>query len=540
MKKPGFFKLLKDIREYSYEGLNLQRRLFLFFLLFLVTVMSGLLLILFATGIFRVGFNESQIFLKNELNHIEANVEREFGSISMQGVSLSNMLTAEIERKLAEIDLNPASLQDSPSSLEPILDDCLKILSASLNNRTSAAFVILDATVNPALDQAESSRSGLFLKNMLPNTGYVSPSSVRCLRGPASLARENSIYLSPQWQMEFTVLPGDLFHLTMDAAKHGDTDLTKLYLWHPKSRSAADISEGMLLSLPVIASDGTIMGICGFEVSDMLFKMLYTPDNTVFGRIFSILAPVEQEMLDASKALLAGSYTVTSAGIDGPLEINNDINGLTHLTGKEDVTYSGLCQTVNLYPKDTIHSDQVWRLGVVMPWQDLSDYMMAKNLRILFLLVGLLITSALIALLLSRKYIRPVVNAIGNIRNKTCTDYEKTNIQEIDDLINFLAEQETNTALSQSALDDSHRSFTLFETFVENIKTLSPAERLVFNLYMEGYNAREIAEKLYLSINTIKTHNKRIYMKLNVSSRKELLVYVNMMKERNGTLPSVR
>jgi len=44
-------------------------------------------------------------------------------------------------------------------------------------------------------------------------------------------------------------------------------------------------------------------------------------------------------------------------------------------------------------------------------------------------------------------------------------------------------------------------------------------------------NAKEIAEILCLSINTIKTHNKRIYMKLNVASRRELLLYVEMLKE---------
>ena len=40
-----------------------------------------------------------------------------------------------------------------------------------------------------------------------------------------------------------------------------------------------------------------------------------------------------------------------------------------------------------------------------------------------------------------------------------------------------------------------------------------------------------IAEILCLSINTIKTHNKRIYIKLNVASRRELLLYVEMLKE---------
>ena len=69
--------------------------------------------------------------------------------------------------------------------------------------------------------------------------------------------------------------------------------------------------------------------------------------------------------------------------------------------------------------------------------------------------------------------------------------------------------------------------------FLQNVKTLSQAERNVFDLYIRGYKAQEIADELHLSINTIKTHNRRIFAKLNVSTRKELLVYIDMMKELN-------
>ena len=73
----------------------------------------------------------------------------------------------------------------------------------------------------------------------------------------------------------------------------------------------------------------------------------------------------------------------------------------------------------------------------------------------------------------------------------------------------------------------------MFEQFLQNVKTLSQAERNVFDLYIRGYKAQEIADELHLSINTIKTHYRRIFAKLNVSTRKELLVYIDMMKELN-------
>ncbi len=95
-------------------------------------------------------------------------------------------------------------------------------------------------------------------------------------------------------------------------------------------------------------------------------------------------------------------------------------------------------------------------------------------------------------------------------------------------MIKYLSEH--NQELSERAQQEN-LSINLLDEFLAKIKELSPAERAVFDLYVEGHTAKEAAEKLCLSINTIKTHNKKIYMKLNVASRDELLLYISMLKE---------
>lgn len=533
LRQNKFFKPLLVLREAGRDGLTLQRRLFAFFLLFLITVMSGLLLILFSAGVFSTGLKESRIFLENELHHIAGAAEEGLGALALAGVSLSGRLTEQLEKALAKEGLTPSELQSSPEHLEPLLDACIDTLSAALeSNRVSAAFLVLDATVNPGLPSAESSRAGVFLKNMAPNPAYNSPSSIRYMRGPISLARARELYLMPQWEMEFTVKPGDFFHMATPLDSSG-LPLSRLYYWNPKTILPGDYMEAMLLVVPLIAEDGTVLGVCGFEISDMLFKMQYTPDNTRFARIFSLLAPIHDgETLDASQALFAGSYTVTSAGIEGLVSFEAKKNGLTAFTCSGGTAYVGLQQPIRLYPKDAAHGDAAWTLGVLLPQQDLSDYVAAQNQRVLLLLLSLFILSAAAASLLSRRYISPVLGALGTIRKRTLSDYRRTNIQEIDDLLAFLAEQDQRDTLIAPPTENRPETSALFNDFVRSIETLSPAERAVFNLYMDGYSAKEIAEMLCLSINTIKTHNKRIYMKLNVSSRNELLVYVRMMKER--------
>ena len=70
----------------------------------------------------------------------------------------------------------------------------------------------------------------------------------------------------------------------------------------------------------------------------------------------------------------------------------------------------------------------------------------------------------------------------------------------------------------------------LLDQFKQNVTKLSRAETSVFNFYLEGYSAEQITGKLFISANTIKSHNKKIFEKLHVSSLKELMTYAKLMK----------
>lgn len=51
------------------------------------------------------------------------------------------------------------------------------------------------------------------------------------------------------------------------------------------------------------------------------------------------------------------------------------------------------------------------------------------------------------------------------------------------------------------------------------IDPLGHREAQILRLIADGSSEREIAEGLYLSLNTIKWHNRQIYSKLGVASR---------------------
>ena len=64
-----------------------------------------------------------------------------------------------------------------------------------------------------------------------------------------------------------------------------------------------------------------------------------------------------------------------------------------------------------------------------------------------------------------------------------------------------------------------------YDLFLTGLKQLTPTEKAIFNLYMDGKSAAEILEIMTIKQTTLKYHNRNIYSKLGVSSKKQLLNY---------------
>lgn len=69
---------------------------------------------------------------------------------------------------------------------------------------------------------------------------------------------------------------------------------------------------------------------------------------------------------------------------------------------------------------------------------------------------------------------------------------------------------------SQDFTDEQYRYF------VAQLPTLTPTERMVFDLYAEGKCSKDILVIMNFKENTLKYHNRNIYGKLGISNRKQL------------------
>jgi len=178
-----------------------------------------------------------------------------------------------------------------------------------------------------------------------------------------------------------------------------------------------------------------------------------------------------------------------------------------------------------MYPENSLFADNQWALALMVPRDDINNYIVNTNLKIVLVCTILMLLGILASFIISKYYIIPIRKGFEIIKNNPKSKV-KTNVLEIDELIEYLSTKSTDNNKKETDSDSQ-----ILNEFLKNIRSLSPAERSVFNLYAQQYSAKEIAENLCLSINTIKTHTKHIYSKLNITSKDELVLYVEMLKE---------
>ncbi|MBR5502672.1 MAG: hypothetical protein IKV55_06530 [Oscillospiraceae bacterium] len=78
----------------------------------------------------------------------------------------------------------------------------------------------------------------------------------------------------------------------------------------------------------------------------------------------------------------------------------------------------------------------------------------------------------------------------------------------------------------------------LFNAFVQRAELLTVTERSILRYYSEGREVNEVAELAFISIHTVRKHNMNMYKKLDVSSREELMLYLDLLR-RCGRLQEV-
>ena len=505
---------------------SLQKRLIIFFAfvtIFIIAGFSGVLVMLDTTG---NGQKIVYTYTKNELLHVGEGVTNQLGKLSYQGVELAQKLSSAADEFIEQNHISIEQIQSETAYIEQLLSKEAKILISEMEHSVCGGiYMLLDATVNPQAPDAQTRRAGIFLKKTQPNTVQSMTTKMHYLRGPAQVARENSIELMGQWKMEFDIENEPFFVRVMENARsHQQLKLSRLYYWSDAVLLKGNSEAGILLCVPLRTKDQKVFGVAGFEVSKRMFKELFSPTNSAYEKVFTTLSRTSGSKLLTSKGLSAGNLYLTGTKGESDYTVQPGDHGFYRYESEKE-GFGGFHQTIDVYSEGSVYENEPWIVSIMMPDKVLQKAIRGNTPYLLLLIILLLVCSLGGSVFISRRYLRPLTQALDTIKKKDYHSPVLNKYVEINDLMEFLSKQDEQNPKNMKEIAP------LFDEFLVKIQTLSKAERNVFNLYMEGYNAQEIADQLFVSINTIKTHNKRIFSKLDISSRKELLVYTDMMRE---------
>lgn len=548
--------------------LSLKNRLWLFQIITVLIVFACNFIIIVNSGIIADLMKNPYYSVKSDLDKIEKELSKKCLSISNNTIELAGKLNKSIQKQLNSKNITLSQLKNNPELIEEILSaEVEKACFAMEKSGVSGVFVFLNATVNPSLERASDSKAGFFIiRNQNPLT--YENRQFFLLYGPVKLARENDMHLHTQWELELNLSPNtrgrwaDLFIKPFEAALvNAGEDEYNLGYWNPLFLPADNTDKIISYSVPLLDGAGNPYGICGIGISkEAVEDILKQVSSLEFERKVLLFSTQNEAGINADNALVCGN---NSFWLENSLQnqlriapVPEDSEKLTYYynTSTEDGIL-GCNADVRLYPGKSVFKSEKWTLALLLPKSDVT----AKSARLYYAvlqIILLFIASIFITLFTSKFCIHPVLDAIKKFKDNDLQ--EDTNIIEIDDLIQFLRERheapppgkqytqlllsgqsgcaadtgciisnETDCSVAGSELPLlTHEQYMQFE---ERLMSLSKAERRIFDLYMEGYNARQICSTLYISINTLKTHNRRIYTKMNVSSRAELLKYCTVL-----------
>lgn len=80
-----------------------------------------------------------------------------------------------------------------------------------------------------------------------------------------------------------------------------------------------------------------------------------------------------------------------------------------------------------------------------------------------------------------------------------------------------------NDRLKELVATQTAKEPSVPEMFIRGLSELTQTERAIYQLYLESKTTKEVMQALSITENTLKFHNKNIYSKLSVRSRKELV-----------------
>ncbi|MBO5330193.1 MAG: helix-turn-helix transcriptional regulator [Anaerotignum sp.] len=505
------WNLLREIKEGT---VGLHRKMILFLLCMLLCVFAAIMVIFSIAGVFSDSEEELYQVLSRENQNTVTALTEQIEAMEARSIAFAEQVNAAVDDVLYTDSISTLNDQSGQLlSLQRTLYDSVNV--AVGGSPCSGAYVILDATTNTSSPIAKDSRTGMYLRFANLSVKNSVKQDIVYFRGIPKVARERQLEMHNRWNLEFDVSRFYGYYELFQGDTSGDS------YWTGRMPLADTWEDVILLVVPIKSSTGELRGVCGMELSDLYFRLSYPAYQSEYGSIVTIVAPVRDGRL------------MMKEGMHGALDSTylTDAEVLKIKEGRyfnkyigESGTYLGVQQEVDML---TAKGEKMVAVSLVPN----GGYVSATNANRINWIVGslvFLLTVAALVIWMSGRFVRPIEESLAAIRDEENLEGRRSGISEIDALLDFVREKLQNQSFSEEMLPPDVAE--LFDTFSENAKMLTPMERRILQYYIDGHEVAEVSELAFISIHTVRKHNANIYQKLDVNSRDELMLYIDLFR----------
>ncbi len=547
MKILKYLDIRSLVKQFKTEGLSMRRR-FTFYVFSVICLFLAVIIILL--NLFGI-LNPTDRQIMNDLNArlfaCSERIERDSDELAACAISFSGQLESSIQDYLTECNISFEQLKNDSEALDTLQNRLYDSVYLNLQVApASGAFYILDTTANSSSEN--ELYSGIYLKYINLYSENTVNNDFSIYRGSFSTGKSRGINFHSGWKNESSTA---FFENCNDIFSDGTH-----YVLSPAVPIPDTWERARYIYVPIRDYKEDIIGVCGFEINDLLFQLSH---KTLDGRWGNETCG----LLDKHNGIYSGQFSSGRYNnTDHDLNII-DRNG-AQLFDFDNEKYIGLTKEIQL-------GNELFTVAVMLPKTQYESFLRKGQINIMLIFLIAAILAGLCCIFMSKKYVSPLLKKIEQVKSNE--DFgEQLRIREIDDLFAFLeekdkyyeqqlvdlesarqyAEEEARKAkeeyekaaekyeLAKSEIDrlaEKQKEEIIpeeYNFFVENLSMLTPAEYRIYELYLSGKTAKQIAEILHISENTLKYHNKNIYSKLGISSRKQLLRFAALKQHRDG------
>ncbi|MBE6559578.1 MAG: helix-turn-helix transcriptional regulator [Ruminococcaceae bacterium] len=536
------------ISQIKSEGISIRRRFVVYIISAIALVLSLILLLLNIFGILNPTGTQIMDVLDTQLLSYANNIERDYDKAAAHAISFSNQLENGIQKYLTEHNLSFENLRNHADSLSALQRELYSIVYLNMQLApSSGAFYMLDTTVNSRSEMP--SYNGIYLKYINLYSESTVNNEITLYRGSFSTAKEGNVTFHSGWNNEMRT---NFFDACDSAFANG-----KHYILSPTVEIPDTWERARYVYVPIRDQRDRIIGVCGFEINDMFFQLSKKTNDDRLGTLIGAL-------IDENQGIFSCQFNSGRYNTIAPENIN-----ITEKDGNAVFDFG--IETCIGKTKSVILGDRTFTVALMITEAQFNALVQRGQIKTAGIIFAVMLIMFAYCLFMSRKYVAPILRKIEQIKYSENTG-DQLKIREFDDLFAFIekkssvleeqlaslkaakqaAEEEAararenyEKALEEYELaknevlhlsDESKNEIILedYEYFICNLKTLTPQEMRIYEMYVEGKTTAEIASIIGIKENTMKYHNKNIYSKLGVSSRKQFLRFAALKQYRDG------